>query len=219
MMYRFCFLFLLLNLSFASENPLLVVKSVKGEVLQYFPHGADKPLRPYTKIPMDFTLETKAKAEASLRLFLAPGQVDLQPNTKLKIQYKKLKEKALPFLELLNGELILNISKEAGLIYPVNTENTLVESEGARWYQELNSEGATKLVVLKGKIKVYNRPKDMSAYVTEGKTCISDLNGLKIGNSTEEDLLLFRQNLLELDFIDPVTEQTKTLEIEYESNF
>jgi hypothetical protein len=57
--------------------------------------------------------------------------------------------------------------------------------------------------------------------VRSGQKAVSDINGVKVSDATDSELeqVGFRQNTLEVDFVNPQTEDFTTLEVEYETNF
>jgi hypothetical protein len=77
------------------------------------------------------------------------------------------------------------------------------------------------LIVQDGEVSVYNRPKDITAMVRAGQKAVSDLDGIKITDATDSELeqVGFRQNTIEVDFVNPQSEEFTTLEAEYETSF
>jgi hypothetical protein len=218
---RYILITILCILSFSSgAEPFAVVKSVKGPVT--FSHIGDstaRDLKTSAILPSKVQIQSDPNGEAVLRLFLGEATLEIHPLSTLECKREKVEEKVRPVIRLIMGELLLDLASRDSDVLSVQSENTSISPRSARWLMTVDSGGKTVLIVIRGELIVYNRPKDATASVLAGKICQSDEDGLKITDAQESDLLLLRQNYLEIDFIHPETQETKTLEIEYESNF
>jgi hypothetical protein len=202
------------------ELPFAVVKSLKGGVeLMHFTDSSTKELKLFAMIPSEVRITTGPKAELEMRLFAGDGSLEMGNSSTLELGYGEVRGKEKAVMRLAVGECVLSLSSGVAAGMSIQSENTLISPRASRWQMKVNSEGKTTLVVVKGEMVVYNRPKDETAMVTAGKICYSDEDGLKIIDAQEKDLLLFKENFLEIDFINSQSGQTKTLEIEYESGF
>jgi hypothetical protein len=91
----------------------------------------------------------------------------------------------------------------------------------SRFSCKTDENGAGILIIQDGEISVYNRPKNITVTVRSGQKAVSDLDGIKVSDATDAELeqVGFRQNTIEVDFVNPQSEEFTTLEVEYETSF
>lgn len=217
----FCCLFLAAAMAQAASPGLGVVKYAKG-VLRIATGDTTvmHDLTPSTLVPQGARIEAGNDGKAVVRLLPDQGFLDIRPKTVFTLKRIKVKGKRLRRIRMQVGEVVLGLKKKSE---PVRCENaqTQATGESGRFSCKSDESGVATFLVQDGEISVYNRPKDLTAVVRSGQKAVSDLNGIKVSDATDSELeqVGFRQNTLEVDFVNPQTEDFTTLEVEYETNF
>jgi hypothetical protein len=198
---------------------IAVVKYVKGGV-----HAADDStgadlqgsalLRPGQKIV------SVEGGKAVMRLLPDQAFMEMRPQTTFTIKKVKVSGKRMRRVVLEGGEVVLGMRKKSA---PVQCETThsLATAMSGKFSCKTDEKGSEILVVQEGEVSVYNRPKDLTTVVRRGQKAVSGLDGIRVTDASDSELdqVGFRQNTLEVDFINPSSEEFSTLEIEYETNF
>jgi hypothetical protein len=148
------------------------------------------------------------------------ARFESRANTRYRMAYSRIDSTKPRRLKLEQGQLVLGVPKRSP---PVQGEDlhSQVRADNARFSFASDPNSASTFIVLDGTITVHNRAKDVTAVVRRGQKAVSDVNGLRITDATDAELeqVGLRQNMLEVDFWNPETEEFSTLEVEYESNF
>ncbi|HLP40817.1 MAG TPA: hypothetical protein VK465_04865, partial [Fibrobacteria bacterium] len=166
--------------------------------------------------------------------------LDVRPGTVFTLRRAKSKDKRVRRIILDAGEVVFGLRKKsepvlcenihtiatAGPAVPGPAQGERKSSAGgqggnARFSCRVDDKAAGILIVQDGEVTVYNRPKNITATARSGQKAISDLNGIRITDATDAELesVGFRQNTLEIDFLNPQTDAFTTLEVEYESTY
>jgi hypothetical protein len=214
-----------------------VAKYVKGEVRKVSPpeadaEGAGKPLNQSDLVESGSRIVAGQEGKAVIRLLPDNAFMDVRPKTSFKLRRVKSKGKRIRRVHLDVGEVVFGLRKKSEQVQ-CETVNTSATADKARF--SCRAEDASALgpdrdatggsiaviIVQDGEVTVYNRPKNLSAVARTGQKAVSDLNGIKITDATDAELeqVGFRQNTLEVDFLNPQTDEFTTLEIEYETSF
>jgi hypothetical protein len=216
----------------AAPNPVGVIKSAKGEV-----KIAERDSLPVSAtgamlFQQGARLETGAESKAMLRLLPDNAFVDVRPQSAFTVKRVKTgsvsgakagsagKEARVRRLNLEKAEVVVGLKKKSEPVQCANAQ-TVATAAAGRFSCRSDEKGAATFLVQDGELSVYNRPKDITATVRAGQKAVSDLDGIKVSDATdaELDLVGFSQNTLEVDFVNPQTEDFTTLEVEYETNF
>jgi hypothetical protein len=204
----------------AAPNALGVIKSAQGDVKIGTADSAAAPAEAATLFRQGARLETGTDGKAMLRLLPDNAYIDVRPQSAFTLKRVKTKGKRVRRLSLERAEVVVGLKKKSE---PVQCENAQTMATGAagRFSCRNDEKGTATFLVLDGELLVYNRPKDLSATVRAGQKAVSDLDGIRISDATDAELDLagFSQNTLEVDFVNPQTEDFTTLEVEYETNF
>ena len=216
----------------AAPNPIGVIKSVKGDVKLASKDSAAVPATGAALCLQGARIETGADGKAMLRLLPDNAFVDVRPQSVFSLKRVKThvasgpksegpaKDQRVRRLVLEKAEVVVGLKKKSD---PVQCENaqTLATAAAGRFSCRSDEKGTASFLVQDGELTIYNRPKDITATVRAGQKAVSDLDGIRISDATDADLdqIGFSQNTLEVDFVNPQTEDFTTLEVEYESNF
>lgn len=165
-------------------------------------------------------IEAGNDGKAVIRLLPDQAFLEIRPKTVFTIKRVKSKDKRVRRLTMEAGEAVFGLKKKSE---PIQCENaqTQATATAGRFSCKSDEKGVATFLVQDGEISVYNRPKDLTAMVRSGQKAVSDLNGIKVTDATDSELeeVGFRQNTIEVDFVNPQTEDFTTLEVEYETNF
>lgn len=223
----------------AAPNPVGVIKSVKGEVKLAAKDSAAVPATGAALFLPGARIETGADGKAMLRLLPDNAFVDVRSQSAFTLKRIKThvsgsvsgpdsrpntaapaKDQRVRRLVLKKAEVVVGLKKKSD---PVQCENaqTLATATAGRFSCRSDEKGTASFLVQDGELTLYNRPKDITATVRAGQKAVSDLDGIRVSDATDADLdeIGFSQNTLEVDFVNPQTEDFTTLEVEYESNF
>ncbi len=205
----------------AVPNTLGVVKTVKGEVqVTSGKPPATADVEPSTLIPQGSRFRTGEGGRAMLRLLPDNAFLDVHPRSASALKRVRAKDRRLRRLVLEDAEVVVGLKKKSE---PVQCENAQTQATGAsgRFSCRSDAKGVATFLVQDGELSVYNRPKDMTVTVRRGQKAVSDQNGVKVTDASdaELDLVGFSRSTLEVDFVNPQTEDFTTLEAEYETNF
>lgn len=214
---------LLLSTAFPAEvSPRLLVKSVSGPVRTFdkdstLVHG---PVQGEL-LPSGSEIRVGEGAKAVFRFHPDHAYLDAKEKTAFSVRFGKEKDKAVRRVLLRSGDLVLGVRAPGQPLYFRDAETTTGAAESARWSFTVPDKAGANFVVLSGEISLHNRPRDIKAVVRAGQKAVSDGEGIRITDATDAELeeVGLRQNLLEVDFWNPQTEEFSTLEVEYEGNF
>lgn len=223
----------------AAAPKIAVSKYVKGNVRISAGEEGGKDLQASEVIFSGARLEAGQDGKATLRLLPDNAFLEIRPKTVFKIRRTKSASgqagmagnaagktagkgqgKRLRRINLETGEVIFGLRKQSDSVQCENI-NTVATAGKARFSCKIDENAAGILIVQDGEVSVYNRPKNLTAMVRSGQKAVSDINGIKISDATDTELeqVGFRQNTIEVDFINPQSEEFTTLEVEYETSF
>jgi hypothetical protein len=216
-----CFLLSACVSSFAAPSALGVVKYSKGNIkITSGSPAATTDLQGSTLVFQGSRFESGADGKAVVRLLPDNAFLEIRPQAAFTLKRVKAKDKRLRRVVMENGEVVFGMKKKSE---PVQCENAQTQATAAagRFSCKTDEKGVGVFLVQDGELSVYNRPKNLTVMVRSGQKAISDLNGIKVTDATDSELeqVGFRQNTLEVDFVNPQTEDFTTLEVEYETNF
>lgn len=229
-------LFLLcLPLATWAGRPMAVVKSAKGE-LRAAGGGQDsaaRDLKPADLLASGVRIQSGPEGKAVLRLLPEMSFLEVRGKTAFGMKRARNAGKTLRRVRMDSGEVIFGLKKKGEAVQCENAQTLItatapvspgkgkppgptVRFSCAAW-----DKGDAIGIVQSGEISVYNRPKDLTAVVRAGQKAISDGTGIRISDATDAELdqVGFRQNTLEVDFLNPQTEEFTTLEVDYETQF
>lgn len=146
-------------------------------------------------------------------------RLEARSNTRYWLGYSRYDSTRARRIKLEQGQLVLGISKR-GPSLKVEYAHSWARAEEARFSLTSDLKAST-ITVLDGLVEVHNYARDETVMLRRGQKAVSDAEGLRISDAADADLeqVGLRQNTLEVDFINPATEEFNTLELEYESNF
>ena len=146
-------------------------------------------------------------------------RVEARASTRYQLFYSQSDSSRERRITLSQGQMVLGVTRH-GPPLMVEDAHSSAHTGDARFSFTSNSEAST-IVVLDGTVKVHNNVGDETGVVTRGRKAVSDAKGLRISDATSADLkqVGLRQNTVEIDFWNPATEESSTLEMEYENNF
>ena len=196
-----------------------VVKYSKGNVRATV-EGMEKDLVGSDLVATGEKIQSGQDGKAVVRLLPDQAFVDIRAQTVFTIKRIKVKDKRLRRVKLEVGEVVFGLKKKSEPIQCENSQTQATASTG-RFACKSDEKGTAMILVQDGEVSVYNRPKDLTVVVRSGQKAVSDLNGIKVSDATDSELeqVGFRQNTVEVDFVNPETEEFTTLEVEYETNF
>ncbi len=165
------------------------------------------------------TFETSENGQLVIRFHPDFMRVEARAKTRFFLGYSSTDSSRTRSVRMEKGQMVLGVTKRSP---PLQSEdaNCWVRAKEARYAH--NADGtATTVVVLDGVVEIHSRAKDVTEFVHRGQKAIADLTGLKISNAADNELAQvgLGQNILEVDFWNPSTEEFSTLEVEYENNF
>ncbi|MEO7423756.1 MAG: FecR domain-containing protein [Fibrobacteria bacterium] len=214
--------FLGVSVSHAAPPALAVVKYAKG-VLRVTVAGdtaAQTDLQASELVPPGARIESGGDGKAVLRLLPDQAFMEIRPKSLFTIKRVKSKDKRFRRIQMAAGEVVFGLKKKSEAVQCENSQTQATATTG-RFSCRTDEKGVGIFLVQDGEISVYNRPKDLTVLVRSGQKAVSDINGVKVSDATDSELeqVGFRQNTLEVDFVNPQTEDFTTLEVEYETNF
>ncbi|GEM_PF-2297177 len=222
---RFGFLLVAIGMpltTFAAPASLGVVKYAKGnlKVTAAGDTSERRDLLPSELVQTGAKIEAGSDGKAVLRLLPDQAFMEIRPKTVFTIKRVKTKDKRVRRVTLEAGEVVFGLKKKSEAVQCENAQTQATASAG-RFSCKSDEKGVAQFLVQDGELSVYNRPKDLTAVVRTGQKAVSDLNGIKVTDATDSELeeVGFRQNTIEVDFVNPETEDFTTLEVEYETNF
>lgn len=216
-------LFTLPALIAAAPN-IALSKYVKGNVRVSVPAESGEPqakdLQPSELLPSGTKFEAGQDGKATLRLLPDNAFLEIRPKTVFNLKRTKAQGKRIRRINLETGEVVFGLKKKSDQVQCENV-NTVATAGKSRFSCKTDENAAGVIIVQDGEVTVYNRPKNVSAVVRAGQKAVSNLDGLKVTDATDEELeqVGFRQNTIEVDFINPQSEEFTTLEVEYETSF
>ncbi len=203
------------------EPYMAVVRQVTGSVhLSEKDSTVSKEMKLGDIVPTGRTLFTKENGLLILRYHPDFARLEARVNTRFYQAYSRIDSTKPRRIKLETGVLVLGVPKRSP---PMQIEDTHSQArvDNARFSFASDPNVATTMVVVDGSVSIRNRSKDVTAVVRHGQKAISDVNGLRISDASDSEMeqVGLRQNILEIDFWNPTTEEFTTLEAEYESNF
>lgn len=211
---------LLLPAVLLAAPKIAVSKYVKGNVRISSEHVPEKDLQASELVESGSKVEAGQDGKAVLRFLPDNAHLEVRPKTVFKLRRTKSQGKRMRRIHLETGEVVFGLRKKSE---PVQCENinTVATAAKARFSCKSDENAAGVLIVQDGEVTVYNRPKDLTAVVRSGQKAVSNLDGIKITDATDTELeqVGFRQNTVEVDFVNPQSEEFTTLEVEYETSF
>lgn len=218
-----CMLALVVATAVVAAPKIAVSKYVKGNVKVTPDDGAGsvtRDLQGSELVTSGSKFEAGQDGKATLRLLPDNAFMEIRPKTVFQLRRTKTKDGKLRRIQLETGEVVFGLKKKSD---PVQCENinTVATAGKSRFSCKTDENGAGILIVQDGEISVYNRPKNATASVRSGQKAVSDLDGIKVTDATDSELeqVGFRQNTIEVDFVNPQSEEFTTLEVEYETSF
>ena len=147
-------------------------------------------------------------------------RIEARADTRYGLVYSRLDSAKARRIGLEEGQLILGVTKRSPPLQVDDLHSRVRSSGNCRFSFATEAKTASTVVVLDGIVEVYNRSKDTKADVRAGQKAVSDVDGLRITDATDSELgqVGLKQNVLEVDFWNPTTEEFSTLEVEYEGN-
>jgi hypothetical protein len=204
---------------FAGVNALGVMKYAKGDIRATV-EGVETSLKGSELVVTGEKINAGLDGKAVMRLLPDHAFLEIRPKTTFTIRRIKSKDKRIRKVMLDAGEVVLGLKKKSE---PIQCESmhTQALAQKGRFACKTDEQGVATILVQDGEVSVYNRPKDLSITVRSGQKAISDIDGIKVSDATDSELeqVGFRQNTIEVDFVNPETEEFTTLEVEYETNF
>jgi hypothetical protein len=205
----------------AAPNPLGVIKTSKGDVkISAGGQAVPLPVQGSALVAQGSRFEAGADGKATVRLLPDNAFLDIRPQSVFTLKRVKAKDKRVRRLTLETAEVVVGLKKKSE---PVQCENAQTVATGAsgRFSCRSDAKGTAVFLVQDGELSVYNRPKDKTVTVRGGQKAVSDMDGIRVTDATDAELdqVGFAQNTLEVDFVNPQTEDFTTLEVEYETNF
>jgi hypothetical protein len=219
-----CLVLLLAALAAAAPD-IAVTKYVKGNlrVSAETETGAaaeERDLGPSELLKSGTRIVAGQDGKAVIRLLPDNAFLEVRPKTVFKLRRTKKDGKRLRRIRMEAGEVVFGLRKKSD---PVQCENanSQATSATARFSCKVDEKAAAVFIVQDGELSVFNQPKGLTALVRAGQKAVSDLEGIRITDATDEELdqVGFRQNTLEVDFLNPQSDEFNTLEIEYETSF
>ena len=203
----------------AEVNGLGVVKYSKGNVRATLA-GVETDLKGAELLATGVKVEAGQDGKAVLRLLPDQAFMEVRPKTTFMIKRVKVKASRIRRIKLEVGEVVFGLKKKSEAIHCETMHTTAIAQTG-RFSCKADEKGTGMILVQDGEVSIYNRPKDMTAVVRSGQKAVSDINGIKVSDASDSELeqVGFRQNLIEVDFVNPETDAFTTLEVEYETNF
>ncbi len=213
------FVLLTLGNACADVNGIGVVRSTKGSVRATL-GGVETDLKGSELLGTGVQIVAGADGKAILRLLPDQAFMEIHPKTNFVMKRIKAKSKRIRRVKLDVGEVVFGLKKKSE---PVQCESihTQAIAQAGRFACKTDEKGVATILVQDGEISVYNRPKDLTTIVRSGQKAVSDINGIKVSDASDSELeqVGFRQNVVEVDFVNPETDAYTTLEVEYETNF
>lgn len=205
----------------AAPSALGVVKTAKGDVkVTSGSPSATTDVKNATLIYQGSHFQSGADGKAIIRLLPDNAFMEIRPHSDFLLKRVKAKDKRLRRVVIDKGEVVFGMKKKSE---PIQCENAQTQATGIKGKFSCKSDekGVGSYLVSDGEMTIYNRPKDLTVTVRNGQKAVSDVNGIKVSDATDDELeaVGFRQNILEVDFVNPQTEDFSTLEVEYETNF
>ncbi len=200
---------------------LAVTKSVKGTVrVSQAGAATQTDLKVADLLLSGSHLETGENGKVMVRFLKDESFLDIRPKTQIDLKGAKAGGTKGGKLMLKIGEVVFGMKKKS-LEWQCESDNSVATASKAKYSFVYDEKAVSTIIIQEGEVKVYNRPKDANAVVRAGQKAVSDLNGIHITDASDAELeqVGFRQSALEVDFMNPQTEELSTLEIEYETDF
>lgn len=146
-------------------------------------------------------------------------RIEARAHTRYRLAYPSADSNQERNITLEQGLLVLGVGKRSPPLKIEDAHSTA--SAGASRFSFAADADASTLIVLDGAVTVHNNASDETGTVKRRQKAVSDANGLRISDASTADLqqVGLRQSTIEIDFVNPTTEESSTLEMEYENNF
>ena len=224
MKYSWVLLCGMLSLTWGKPAPrepyMAVVRQVLGGVQTF---GRDTTLASGLKIgdlpPSGQTFEIPENGQLVIRFHPDYMRIEARSKTRFLLGYSSMDSTRVRTVHMEKGQMVLGVPKRSP---PLQAEDAScwVRAKDARYAMNTDGAGST-VIVLEGVVEMHNRAKDITEFVHHGQKAVSDATGLRISDAAANELAQvgLGQNILEVDFWNPSTEEFSTLEVEYENNF
>ncbi len=224
MKYSWVLLCGMLSLTWGKPAPrepyMAVVRQVLGGVQTF---GRDTTLASGIKIgdlpPSGQTFEIPENGQLVIRFHPDYMRIEARSKTRFLLGYSSMDSTRVRTVHMEKGQMVLGVPKRSP---PLQAEDAScwVRAKDARYAMNTDGAGST-VIVLEGVVEMHNRAKDITEFVHHGQKAVSDATGLRISDAAANELAQvgLGQNILEVDFWNPSTEEFSTLEVEYENNF
>ena len=164
-------------------------------------------------------IEARSKTRFGTRLYPDYMRIEARSKTRFLLGYSSMDSTRVRTVHMEKGQMVLGVPKRSP---PLQAEDAScwVRAKDARYAMNTDGAGST-VIVLEGVVEMHNRAKDITEFVHHGQKAVSDATGLRISDAAANELAQvgLGQNILEVDFWNPSTEEFSTLEVEYENNF
>lgn len=209
-----------LPMTLSAAPNIAVAKYAKGNVRITAGEQGERELQASDLVVSGSKIEAGQDGKAILRFLPDNAFLEIRSKTVFKVRRTKNQDKRLRRIYLETGEVVFGLRKKSDAVQCENT-NTVATTAKGRFSCRVDENAAGILIVQDGEVSVYNRPKDITVVVRSGQKAVSDLTGIKVTDATDSELeqVGFRQNTLEVDFLNPQSEEFTTLEVEYETTF
>lgn len=207
--------------SLAASPGLAIVKYAKGDLkVAAGDTAVRKDLLQSDLLPQGAKVESGRDGKAVLRLLPDQAFLEIRPKSVFTLKRVKTKDKRVRRVTMESGEVVFGLKKKSESVQCENAQ-TQATSAAGKFSCRTDEKGVAVFLVQDGELSVYNRPKELTVVVRSGQKAVSDLNGIKVTDATDSEMeeVGFRQNTIEVDFLNPQTEEFTTLEVEYETNF
>jgi hypothetical protein len=207
--------------SLAASPGLAIVKYSKGSLkVTVGDSVVQKDLLQSDLLPQGAKVESGKDGKAVLRLLPDQAFMEIRPKSVFTLKRVKTKDKRVRRVTMESGEVVFGLKKKSESVQCENAQ-TQATSAAGKFSCRTDEKGVAVFLVQDGEVSIYNRPKELTVVVRSGQKAVSDLNGIKVTDATDSEMeeVGFRQNTIEVDFLNPQTEDFTTLEVEYETNF
>jgi hypothetical protein len=202
------------------ESYLLIVHRVVGDVRLGDSRTADSGIAVKAGDLPDSGDVFTTGPNASLTLRFHPDLMTLEARANARFQagYAKTDAGGSRRVELLEGRVLAGLSRRGPGLHATDAHTRLRADSGRVSFG--TEARASVIFVMEGEAEVRNLATGTVRTVRRGEKAVSDARGLRVSRAQAEDLADagLGQNVLEVDFWDPVTGEFGTLEMEYEKS-
>jgi hypothetical protein len=162
----------------------------------------------------------KTGSTGSLTLRFHPDLMTLESRAKARFEvgYARTDSGGARRVQLFEGRLLAGLSLQGPGLQMWDTHSRLRAGEGRVSFATVAR--ASVIVVLEGQAEVQNLATGSTRILKRGDKAVSDAGGLRVTRAQSAELADagLGQNILEVDFWNPVTGDFRTLEVEYEKS-